>query len=635
MLLFWLRVRVRRVHDVRDLALQVLDSVAVVQQHEDDGGGAKQCQYDHDRYQTAVRSFSFSNNDGLAGVLVAAVADEAALTHAAPHRVAHPVPGRRTVARLHAVVAEVPLRAELGAVVAGVSGRAAAVAVDGAARGAVRAPARLRAVDAPPAGPARLAALGAAPAGPALTHSGDVMTVGVILTNALVLTVQAVRPERARVLARHARVAARTAVLASHGIACCIFGQRVGTALRAAGAVRALGTGPVAALARPAGRAHAAPRVRRARRVVCAAARLRARGAERARRALRLATDSSPGVFADAVPGDVVAAHRVAGTVAGLRAALAEVVGLAVPLAARARVPRPAHALPGHWVTRRVVLTVTRLSAVQSKCFTVTRSVAFQAIESWFAAALSRLVRAGGVVVAVAGVGAVISVERVGTLLLAVETAVPRGTQARTIDRRAEAVVFAAACRATPLAVSEQWTLSRARVAPPPRCALARAGPRVAQISCLRITVAVFVAVRPPLGVVAGPQLAVRAAPPRPARARAVLRRTRAAVLARARVRAVHAVRTDRTYIQTLLPRKACFTLAFSCNVMTTSAISTLAGSLTFFSPSTCRTSVSTNISGPASSTLAVVCEFLALSIILAPAVLGTSFTRYGTFLLA
>lgn len=49
-----------------------------------------------------------------------------------------------------------------------------------------------------------------------------------------------------------------------------------------------------------------------------------------------------------------------------------------------------------------------------------------------------------------------------------------------TIDRRAEAVVFAAACRATPLAVSEQWTLSRARVAPPPRCALARAGPRVA-----------------------------------------------------------------------------------------------------------------------------------------------------------
>lgn len=52
------------------------------------------------------------HSDGVAGVHVAAVADEAAAAHAAAHRVARPVPAGRAVARLHAVVAEVALRAD-------------------------------------------------------------------------------------------------------------------------------------------------------------------------------------------------------------------------------------------------------------------------------------------------------------------------------------------------------------------------------------------------------------------------------------------------------------------------------------------------------------------------------------------
>lgn len=60
-----------------------------------------------------------------------------------------------------------------------------------------------------------------------------------------------------------------------------------------------------------------------------------------------------PGALADALAADVVAAARALAAVAAVRAGLAEVAGRAAPLAARARVARPAHALA---CTRGVLL---------------------------------------------------------------------------------------------------------------------------------------------------------------------------------------------------------------------------------------------------------------------------------------
>lgn len=126
---------------------------------------------------------------GVSLVQVAALADEPSAAGAPAHRVARPLPLRRTVARLHAVVAEVTLRAELRAVVPGVPGRAAAVAVAGAAGGAGRAAARLRAVGAPPPRAARQLAPRPAPAQRTLALASNMMTICIIFAIAFFFTI--------------------------------------------------------------------------------------------------------------------------------------------------------------------------------------------------------------------------------------------------------------------------------------------------------------------------------------------------------------------------------------------------------------------------------------------------------------
>lgn len=143
---------------------------------------------------------------------VTVFAHKAAVTDAAGDRVAHPVTLRRTVARLHAVVAEVTLGTKLRAVVSGVPGRAAAVAVVGAAGGVRRAAARLRARRAPPARAARRLAALPAPARQALALASNMMAIRTILTGALLFTVNAVSAKRARVFTRHTRKTAGASI---------------------------------------------------------------------------------------------------------------------------------------------------------------------------------------------------------------------------------------------------------------------------------------------------------------------------------------------------------------------------------------------------------------------------------------
>lgn len=190
--------------------------------------------------------------------------------------------------------------------------------------------------------------------------------------------------------------------------------------------------------------------------------------------------------------------------------------------------------------------------------------------------------RAGGVVVAVAGVGAVVPVAREGALLLAVQPAVAGRAQARPVDGRAVSVVLAAARVAAALAEGEQRAGALARLAAPPRLALAHARPRVAHGSSVGITLAIPFTSAAPLVFGARALLALVPLPAEFTRARTVAGRTFAAVFAFAIVLALDAVFSHRTEFHTLFSSKPSFALAMASDVVATSAIGTLARFFTF-----------------------------------------------------
>lgn len=295
---------------------------------------------------------------------VAFLSDEAAVAHTPDHWVTHPVSFRRTVARLHAVVTEISLRTELRAVVSGVSGRAATVAVVGPAGGVRRAATRLRARRAPPPRAARRLARRALPARQALARARNIVTIGAILTRALLLAPSAVSAKWAGIFARHTSKAVRASVHASYRIASRVTIRIFGANLCATRAVVSGRAGRGAVDAGPARGAHAPPGRRVARRVVPARTLLRTMLPVTTLRTLRLTSHTSPRAIAEALSGDVITAVGIFRAVAAMLAAEPEEPGRAAPVAARARVPRPAYTLAVNRVAGRIIFTITWLPTI-------------------------------------------------------------------------------------------------------------------------------------------------------------------------------------------------------------------------------------------------------------------------------
>lgn len=301
---------------------------------------------------------------------------------------------------------------------------------------------------------------------------------------------------------------------------------------------------------------------------------------------------------------------------------MSEFAGIALPFAPLARPAGGTGAASVLRIAGGVIVAVAHLGAVLSEVVQITRPVALDVLPSGRAQALARLRLALGSVLAVAAQGAVLTKGARLAALLAGGSAPARRTQARTIDRRALGSVLAVAGQLAIRAVAQEGAGSGALSTAPSDAALAISRLRVTQIRVLHVALAGAVTVQPVLVRLADPFGALGTRPAGIADARSVRPIAHGIVRAVAGHAAVESVRVQLTLVEAAFSAISGRTLALAGDVVAGRSLVALAALLASRAVAAHRTLVCTHVARPAWIAHAGPGLWLTLSVVLAGTVL-------------